>query len=59
MSHHVESGCSQMFMLSGINIDAKLIRNDRSINGRQYTSTQDLTDTIELENGCACEPVAS
>ena len=39
-----------------INVDAKLIRNDRN-RGRdqQLNSTADLTDTIELANGCACE----
>ena len=35
-----------------INIDAKLVRNDRN---RGINSTADLTDTIELANGCACE----
>jgi G3E family GTPase len=39
-----------------INVDAKLIRNDRN-RGRdkQLNSTADLTDTVELSNGCACE----
>lgn len=39
-----------------INVDAKLIRNDRN-RGRdqQLNTTADLTDTIELANGCACE----
>lgn len=39
-----------------INVDAKLLRNDRN-RGRsqQLNSTADLTDTIELANGCACE----
>lgn len=38
-----------------INVDAKLIRNDRN-RGRdkQLNSTADLTDTVELSNGCAC-----
>jgi G3E family GTPase len=35
-----------------INIDAKLMRNDRN---RGTNTTADLTDTIELANGCACE----
>ena len=38
-------------------MDAKLIRNDRA--RRQpssVNSTADLADTIELANGCACEP---
>ena len=41
-----------------INVDAKLIRNDRN-RGRdqQLNTTADLTDTIELANGCACKPV--
>ena len=38
--------------VASINIDAKLIRNDSSRQGQ--TSTADLTDTIELANGCAC-----
>jgi G3E family GTPase len=33
--------------------DAKLVRNDRSRQGTAG-STADLTDTIELQNGCAC-----
>ncbi len=39
-----------------INVDAKLLRNDRN-RGRsqQLNTTSDLTDTIELANGCACE----
>ena len=40
--------------VAAINIDAKLIRNDRTReNGAN--STSDLADTIELANGCACE----
>lgn len=40
--------------VAAINIDAKLIRNDRTReNG--LNSTSDLADTIELANGCACE----
>ena len=40
--------------VAAINIDAKLIRNDRTReNGPN--STSDLADTIELANGCACE----
>ena len=40
--------------VAAINIDAKLIRNDRTReNGPK--STSDLADTIELANGCACE----
>ncbi|KAK9905575.1 hypothetical protein WJX75_002363 [Coccomyxa subellipsoidea] len=41
--------------VANVNIDAKLIRNDRNrgpTNGTKTTS--DLTDTIELANGCAC-----
>ena len=42
--------------VASINVDAKLLRNDRN-RGRsqQANSTADLTDTIELANGCACE----
>ena len=42
--------------VASVNIDAKLIRNDRSrekSNG--INTTSDLADTIELANGCACE----
>ena len=42
--------------VASINIDAKLIRGD--INRKKEsgpTSTTDLTDTIELVNGCACK----
>lgn len=41
-----------------INVDAKLLRNDRNRGRRQQlNSTTDLTDTIELANGCACERI--
>ena len=43
-----------MSFYAGINIDAKLIRNDRT-NQKGPTSTSDLADTVELANGCACE----
>lgn len=41
--------------VAAVNIDAKLVRNDRN-KGRsdQANSTSDLADTIELANGCAC-----
>eukprot|EP00798_Chlamydomonas_sp_ICE-L_P011382 gene11382-12082_t len=41
--------------VAAVNIDAKLLRNDRN-KGRseQNNSTTDLADTIELANGCAC-----
>ena len=42
--------------VASINIDAKLIRNDKNrsqVKGPQ--STSDLADTVELANGCACE----
>jgi len=41
--------------VAAINIDAKLVRNDRN-RGREegVNTTADLTDTIELANGCAC-----
>ena len=42
--------------VAGVNVDAKLVRNDRSRGGEAKTdSTSDLTDTLELANGCACE----
>mmetsp|Transcript_2194 Transcript_2194/g.3610 ORF Transcript_2194/g.3610 Transcript_2194/m.3610 type:complete len:598 (+) Transcript_2194:105-1898(+) len=41
--------------VASINIDAKLIRNDRSRVGKgDQGSTKDLADTVELQNGCAC-----
>jgi len=44
--------------VASINIDAKLVRNDanrgRAEGGDATTSTKDLADTIELQNGCAC-----
>ena len=46
--------------VASVNIDAKLIRNDRSrekSNG--INTTSDLADTIELANGCACKPTLS
>ena len=43
--------------VSGINIDAKLIRNDRNKDRNSATNTtSDLADTVELSNGCACKP---
>jgi hypothetical protein len=44
--------------VASINIDAKLVRNDRNRDraaGGGTNSTADLADTIELANGCACE----
>lgn len=42
--------------VASINIDAKLVRNDRNrARGDQVNTTADLADTIELANGCACE----
>ena len=38
--------------VAAINIDAKLVRNDK--NRGASNTTADLTDTIELANGCAC-----
>lgn len=44
--------------VAGVNVDAKLVRNDRSRGGEAKTdSTSDLTDTLELANGCACVPL--
>lgn len=42
--------------VASINIDAKLVRNDRN-RGRNSSAntTSDLADTIELQNGCACK----
>ena len=41
---------------AGINIDAKLIRNDRNKDRSSGpNTTSDLADTVELANGCACE----
>ncbi|GAX79064.1 hypothetical protein CEUSTIGMA_g6504.t1 [Chlamydomonas eustigma] len=41
--------------VASINIDAKLVRNDRNrARGEQVNTTADLADTIELQNGCAC-----
>jgi G3E family GTPase len=42
--------------VASINIDAKLVRNDRNrARTDQVNTTADLADTIELANGCACE----
>lgn len=42
--------------VASINIDAKLVRNDRNrARGDATNTTADLADTIELANGCACE----
>jgi hypothetical protein len=42
--------------VASINIDAKLVRNDRNRSrGETVNTTADLADTIELANGCACE----
>jgi hypothetical protein len=42
--------------VASINIDAKLVRNDRNrARSDQVNTTADLADTIELANGCACE----
>ncbi|GFR40301.1 hypothetical protein Agub_g483 [Astrephomene gubernaculifera] len=38
--------------VAAINVDAKLVRNDKNRGGTNTTA--DLTDTIELANGCAC-----
>ncbi|KAL6762527.1 CobW/HypB/UreG, nucleotide-binding domain-containing protein [Haematococcus lacustris] len=42
--------------VASINIDAKLVRNDRNKanKGDQVATTKDLADTVELANGCAC-----
>lgn len=42
--------------VASVNIDAKLVRNDRAkADGADSTNTtSDLADTIELANGCAC-----
>jgi hypothetical protein len=42
--------------VASINIDAKLVRNDRNkARSDNVNSTSDLADTVELANGCACE----
>uniref|UniRef100_A0A7S3R780 CobW C-terminal domain-containing protein n=1 Tax=Dunaliella tertiolecta TaxID=3047 RepID=A0A7S3R780_DUNTE len=40
--------------VASVNIDAKLVRNDRARGSDAKSSTKDLADTIELQNGCAC-----
>lgn len=41
--------------VASVNIDAKLVRNDQSRGGDPAnSSTTDLADTIELQNGCVC-----
>ncbi|WIA33984.1 hypothetical protein OEZ86_007079 [Tetradesmus obliquus] len=41
--------------VASINIDAKLVRNDRNrARSDHVNTTADLADTIELANGCAC-----
>ncbi len=40
--------------VASINIDAKLIRNEQSRKPQSACSPADITDTIELANGCAC-----
>ena len=53
--HDIISSTRRIFV-AGVNIDAKLIRNDRTnANKQTYTSTKDLAETVELENGCACK----
>ena len=43
--------------VASVNIDAKLIRNDRNRDrSGGINTTSDLADTIELANGCACAP---
>ncbi|PNH09160.1 putative metal chaperone YciC, partial [Tetrabaena socialis] len=37
--------------VAAVNVDAKLVRNDKNRGGTNTTA--DLTDTIELANGCA------
>ena len=54
--------------VASVNIDAKLIRNtgreqdagqqNAGSNSNSFKSTADLTDTIELANGCACCSIA-
>ena len=68
-SSHLRIGCV-VNDVADVNIDAKLVRNDRSRqrnknngndgeekeggNGKKNNTTADLADTIELANGCAC-----
>lgn len=44
--------------VASVNIDAKLIRNTGREGTETFKSTSDLTDTIELANGCACCSIA-
>ena len=44
--------------VASVNIDAKLIRNTGREGSEGFKSTSDLTDTIELANGCACCSIA-
>lgn len=44
--------------VASVNIDAKLIRNTGREGLEHFKSTADLTDTIELANGCACCSIA-
>ena len=45
--------------VASINIDAKLIRNDQSRSQNPASSPADITDTVELANGCACTSLLS
>ncbi len=42
--------------VASVNVDAKLVRNDKNRAGQAAatTTTSDLADTVELSNGCAC-----
>eukprot|EP00951_Prasinocladus_malaysianus_P002449 scaffold17311_cov47-Prasinocladus_malaysianus.AAC.1 len=47
--------------VASVNIDAKLVRNDKAkqaLEGTATRTTSDLADTVELANGCACEYLA-
>lgn len=45
--------------VAAVNVDAKLIRNDKTRDRDQSNNTtSDLADTIELANGCACKYTA-
>ena len=49
--------------VASVNVDAKLVRNDKNRAGQAATATttttSDLADTVELSNGCACAASAS
>lgn len=54
-THGLRIGCV-VNDVAAVNVDAKLVRGVRGGRGiSTTTTTADLTDTVELANGCACE----